>query len=84
LTSTQSFDNEIWSTFKIGTLIQKEFKKKQKLEFSKLREYSDYLMNNNFNNVKTTLNQIRKSINGYNIYTRNSNNKYQLIIYKSN
>jgi hypothetical protein len=76
LRSTKSFDNEIWSNFKISVLIQNELNKKQKLEYSKLREYSEYLMKNNFNNIKTTLKEIRKSSNGYIIYRCNSNNKF--------
>ncbi len=50
--------------------------KKQQLEYSKLGEYSEYLMNNNFPGIKTTLNHIRKSMKGYTIYRSNSNNKY--------
>ena len=33
-------------------------------------------MNNNFTDISTKLKDIRKSINGYNIYRNNSNNKY--------
>jgi hypothetical protein len=74
--STKTFDNEIWSSFKIGYLVQKELNKKQQLEYSKLREYSEYLISSNYNGIKTTLNEIRKSINGYIIYRHNSNNRY--------
>jgi hypothetical protein len=49
---------------------------KELLEFSKLKEYSGYLMNKNFNNIETKLNEIIKSINGYTIYRSNSKNKY--------
>ncbi len=49
---------------------------KQHLEFSKLKEYSEYLISNNFTDFKTGLHRIFKSINGYNIYRINSNNKF--------
>jgi hypothetical protein len=55
LTSTQSFDNKIWSGFNIGKLVQSKFDSKQKLEYFKLTEYSKYLMSNNLNNIKTRL-----------------------------
>jgi uncharacterized FlaG/YvyC family protein len=57
-------------------LVQNEFNKKQKLEYSKLREYSDYLINNDLTDINTSLNKIRKSINGYIIYRLNSKNKF--------
>jgi len=74
--STQSFDHKIWSDFKIGQLVQNEFNKMQLLEYTKLREYSEYLMNKNFQDIKTSLNKIRKSINGYSFYILNSTNNY--------
>jgi len=57
-------------------LVQNEFNKKQKLEYSKLREYSDYLINNDLTDINTSLKKIRKSSNGYIIYRCNSNNKF--------
>jgi hypothetical protein len=57
-------------------LVQNEFNKKQKLEYSKLREYSDYLINNDLTDINTSLNKIRKSTNGYIIYRLNSKNKF--------
>jgi len=78
LTSTQSFDNEIWSSIKTGHLVQHKLNKKQKIEFSKLKEYSEYLMNKKFTDIKTGLDRIRKSINGYIIYRFSSQNRYQV------
>jgi len=57
-------------------LAQNEFNKKQKLEYAKLREYSDYLINNDLTDIDASLNKIRKSINGYIIYRLNSKNKF--------
>jgi hypothetical protein len=74
--STQSFDNGIWSNFKIGQLVQNELNEKQKLESSKLKDYSEHLMNTKFTDIKTKLDRIYKSINGYIIYRHNSNNKF--------
>ena len=79
-TSTQSFSNEIWSGLKIGKLFPSDFDSKQKLEYTKLTEYSKYLMINNLNNIKTILNYINKSIDGYNIYRSNSNNRFMINI----
>jgi aspartyl aminopeptidase len=73
---TQSFENKIWSSFQIGNLVQKELIKKQQSEYSKLRKYSEHLMNNNFNNIQSTLKEIKKSVNGYTVYRYNSSNKY--------
>ena len=57
-------------------MVQNEFNKMQLLEYEKLREYSEYLMNKNFQDIKTSLNKIRKSINGYSFYILNSTNNY--------
>ena len=57
-------------------MVQNEFNKKQKLEYAKLREYSDYLINNDLTDIDASLNKIRKSINGYIIYRLNSKNKF--------
>ncbi len=73
---TQSFDNEIWSSFKVGYLGETQLNEIQKLEYSKLKEYSEYLMRNNFIDIKTSLDRISKSITGYSIYRSNSTNKY--------
>ncbi len=75
---TQTFGNKMWSSFQIGNLVQKELNKKQQLEYSKLRKYSEHLMNNNFNNIKSTLKEIKKSVNGYTVYRVNSSNKYMI------
>ena len=80
LTSTQSLANEIWSDLKIGKLVQSDFDSKQELEYFKLKEYSEYLMSKNLTNIKTRLNYISKSINGYIIYRSNSNNRFIISI----
>jgi len=76
LSSTESFDTKIWSSFKIGSLVQNELNKKQKLEYLKLREYSEYLVKNNFTDINTSLNEVKKSINGYIFYRKKSKNKF--------
>jgi hypothetical protein len=64
----------MWSSFKVGHLTK--LNGEQKLEFSKLKEYSEHLMSKNFTDIKTGLDRIFRSINGYNIYRINSNNKF--------
>jgi hypothetical protein len=80
LTSTQSLAYEIWSDLKIGNLVQSDFDSKQVLEYFKLKEYSEYLMSKNLTDIKTRLNYISKSINGYIIYRSNSNNRFIISI----
>jgi hypothetical protein len=57
-----------------------QLNEKQKLEYSKLKEYSEYLMSKNLTDIKTGLEHIRKSINGYAIYRFNSKNKYKITL----
>ena len=46
-------------------MISNQLNEKQQLEYSKLKDYSEYLMNNNFDDIKTKLDHIRKLSNGY-------------------
>ena len=46
------------------------------MEYSKLKDYSEYLLSNEFTDINTILNTIRKSRNGYIIYRHNSKNKF--------
>jgi len=80
LTSTQSLAYEIWSDLENGNLVQSDFDSKQELEYFKLKEYSEYLMSKNLTDIKTRLNYISKSINGYIIYRSNSNNRFIISI----
>ena len=80
LISTQSFSNEIWSGLNIGKLFPSVLNKEKELEYSKLKEYSEYLMSNIFKIIKTTLIYIKKSTNGYSIYRSYYKNNYIIII----
>ena len=59
-------------------LAKSDCNKKQQLDYATLEEYSEYLMDNNFTDIKTRLDHIRKSLNGYTIHRFNSNYKYMI------
>jgi hypothetical protein len=74
--SNKSFNHEIWSSFKPGSLVQNQLKGSQSVEFQKLNKYSQELISEKFNNFKTTLKNILKTWNGFIIYRYNLSNRW--------
>jgi hypothetical protein len=78
-TLTRAFDNEIWSSFKNGKIIKSNLNEKKQLEYEKLREDSEYLINDRLK-IKTAFESINKFPNGYSIYRKTIKNRYIVIL----
>jgi hypothetical protein len=75
--STKTFNHQLWSSTKVGKL-SKEFRENYEFEYAKLKDYSGYVINKNFNNIITSLDRVLKTSTGYSIHRYNSN--YQFIV----
>ena len=60
----------------MGYLSQIELNDKYPLEYSRLKEFSEKIIQDNFLKSGTKLKQIEKSINGYSIYRFDTKNKW--------
>ena len=74
--SSEFFHYKIWSKFEISRSYTNRLKIENNFEFSKLNEYSEYLIRKNFKNIDTVLHRIRTTRNGYAIDRKSANNQW--------
>jgi hypothetical protein len=76
--SAKLFDHQIWSSFEIGHLVQKDLSNKQLKEFNKLNQYSENIISESFKTIAVTssLKHISKTCSGYAIYRLSTENKW--------